>query len=385
MRNVSVLVLFVGFAALSFPFGQCLAGSSSLDREVNAPHQQPYRLLWRQQLMRTGFHRDIGLAFGEPEFVRGKNLVVVAAPNGRVQALRAQTGKLMWELDLGVELSGIVKHAKDNERELLLVADRLGYLHGLSLTGQEVLWRVKIGAAITNLWPESQTTTYLTTDDHRFIAVSTANGLQLWEHKRSGVPVMTIRGAGRPLVEGDRVYLGFADGHVAALNKSSGKVIWTRDLSVGMSGRFRDSDFAPLRAPCGILFANYQAGLFCLEREHGGVEFRVNAKGITYFESTPQTLIAGTHEGKVFAISWETRKKKYYSDLRIGPVLGSNETGLSDTAVLAAANSLTLIRRETGRPIQAFKLPGEILNSPVVSGDFIGLIDSGGELLVFSR
>ena len=197
--------------------------------------------------------------------------------------------------------------------------------------------------------------------------------------------MMTIRGAGRPLVEGDRVYIGFADGHVAALNKNSGAVIWSRDLSVGISGRFRDSDFSPVRAPCGILFANYQVGLFCLDKEHGAVAFRVHAKGITYFESTPQELIMGTHEGKVFAISWETKKKKYYSDLRNGPVLGSNEIGLSDTVVLAAADSLTLIRRDSGRPIQAFKLPGEILNSPVVAGDFIGLIDSGGELFLFSR
>lgn len=249
---------------LRLGLGLALAGDrvfASGDRgEVAAFDFQTGRRLWRT---------NTRLPLGGGPAVRG-NLLVVGATDGHVMALNAADGKPLWT----VLINGSVISAPAISDKLVAVRSVDGKLRALSLTDGHELWEAEQDVPSLSLRGIASPVivgklVISGFENGKVVAVNSSDGSQVWEatvsapHGRTeiqrladvegrvdvvdkdvyavgyhGDVTMLALDSGqtwwahkassfRGLTLGnDAVYMSTADGHVVALNRSNGAVIW---------------------------------------------------------------------------------------------------------------------------------------------------------------
>ena len=78
-----------------------------------------------------------------------------------------------------------------------------------------------------------------------------------------------MRGTSRPVVGDGQVYMGFADGHLVALDLEKGVALWDKQLSTSGGTQFLDVDTTPVLADGKLFVASYKDGVSCARREDG--------------------------------------------------------------------------------------------------------------------
>jgi outer membrane protein assembly factor BamB len=104
--------------------------------------------------------------------------------------------------------------------------------------GQKQIWKRALGEGYSAIAADGGTlyTMYRTGNDEVVAALDAASGRTKWEHKYAAPFLSSMRmenGPGphcTPVVIGDRVYTAGILARVHAFDKSTGKVIWTKDL-----------------------------------------------------------------------------------------------------------------------------------------------------------
>src|SRR6185312_6689417 len=230
--------------------------------EVAAFDLETGHRLWRT-------YTKLPLAGGPAE--RG-NLVVVGATDGRVVALNAGDGKPLWT----VQINGAVISAPAISDKVVAVRSVDGKLRGLSPTDGHELWEA--GQDVPSLSLRGTSSPVIVGDliicgfdDGKVVAVNSADGSQVWQatvaapHGRTEIQRLAdvdgpVSVAGKDVyavgyhgnatmlalesgqtwwahkassyrglaMDQNAVYMSTADGHVEALNRSNGAVIWSQ-------------------------------------------------------------------------------------------------------------------------------------------------------------
>jgi outer membrane protein assembly factor BamB len=273
--------------------------------EVAAFDLQTGRRLWRT---------NTRLPLGGGPAVRG-NLLVVGATDGHVMALNAADGKPLWT----VLINGSVISAPAISDKLVAVRSVDGKLRALSLTDGHELWEAEQDVPSLSLRGTSSPVIVGNLiisgfENGKVVAVNSADGSQVWEatvsapHGRTEIqrladiegPVdvaakdvyavgyhgdvtMLALDSGqtwwahkassyRGLMLGkDAVYMSTADGHVVALNRSNGAVIWDQPAL-----RYRGLTAVAV-SDDAVITADFQGYVHFLDKRTGAFIARVRA------------------------------------------------------------------------------------------------------------
>lgn len=169
--------------------------------------------------------------------------VYVASYDGTITAFDLDTGEDVWQIELsqggegwfdfaeGLELSagptvaaGYVAIGTSNSEVVLLDAD----------TG-EVVWIKNVSSAVLASPALTANQVVVRTVDGKLTALSVVDGSQLWVYEQE-VPSLSLRGNAQPIIADGIVYAGFDNGHLAALDVQSGRVLWEQAVATP-SGR----------------------------------------------------------------------------------------------------------------------------------------------------
>lgn len=207
---------------------------------------------------------DVAVSYGK---------VFVADREGQVQALDVNTGDLVWETETDYQFSagpgtdqGIVVFATSNA-EVVAFDIETGEQKWVSKVSSEVLANPVINSGIV----------IVRTTDGKMVALDEGNGSELWVFERS-VPALSIRGTGTPIIVGDKVVAGYANGKLLALRLSDGKNSWETSIAIP-SGRSEierlvDLDVDPVETDGVIFIASYQGGTTSVLEIDGDVLWR---------------------------------------------------------------------------------------------------------------
>jgi outer membrane protein assembly factor BamB len=115
---------------------------------------------------------------------------------------------------------------------------------------------------------------------------------------------MTLIGQGAPAYDDstDRLYVGFSDGHLLALDAGNGHAVWEQNLSGG-SGRFVDIDMQPLIDGDYLYVATFAGNLFSLDKKSGDVVWDVGVGSGVRIAMSGETLYVAGSDGAVYAIN----------------------------------------------------------------------------------
>ena len=247
---------------------------------------------------------------------------VVYSPGGDgiLRALKADTGAVLWTYDCGEELVTVPVFAEGR----ILVASQSATLY----------------------------------------ALDAGDGKWVWQYRRTPPAGFILRGASTPVVRDGVIYLGFSDGHAAALEAKTGGAIWDRVLSTGT--QFIDVSSTPGFDPSGrLIVASYKDGLFALDPKTGDTLWQSGAQGLAYV-LVKGSVIFAAGEDRVGAYSTENGKNIWTAQLP--DKAGQQPAFASGLLLVPTGKSLLFMDPVSGRILRRFDPGKGVTATPGVYG-----------------
>lgn len=217
----------------------------------------------------------------------GDGKVFFVKGDGKLYAISAVNGRALWTYNSELELRSAPAFASG----LVLLGEQRGVFSAISPANGKRLWGGGAGGAI-NTPATDGTNVYFSSWDGSVQSVRIKGVVPQWKSD-VGDPITTP-----PFIGGGKVFVGTANGKVAALDSRSGSVLWTFDTQGGNMAA------QPVFAE-GLVFAGGGQGtLFVLDAASGTERFTFSAgAGIN---SSPAfsggVLYLASADGNLYAI-----------------------------------------------------------------------------------
>jgi len=333
-----------------------------------------FSVAWRRQLTEPEFLEWTPREFMRPG-VDDSGRVYVASRDGFVRALD-QDGVLLWEHPLkGPFFGGITV-----EGDKVLVPTGDGALVALSTADGSQRWIYRANEELGTKPVVANGIVYVASFSDSIFAVDVETGAWKWQYRRDVAAEFTIRGAGTPAVDGDRLFLGFSDGAAMCFDAADGSVKWTKQLST--AHQFPDANASAQVDDQGhVYFASYTGGVFQLDEATGNTIWQSNVDGVTTLLLDGDDLFAGSASAitKLAAadgvVHWKLPVPEGYA---------GEPTLLSRYLIVPTTRALAFIDRESGAPKRVFDPGRGISAAPAVNRNALYVLSNFGYLYALS-
>lgn len=194
--------------------------------------------------------------------------VVAGDVEGRVYAINRQTGKRQWKVKTGDRIAGGFYAGYG----MVLYGTREGMAVALDAETGESLWRTQLtGEALAIPVSDGALAIFQTQDGH-LTALDAETGEQRWDYE-TPPPTLTLRGLAQPTIANDKVYAGFSNAKVVALDLASGAPVWEKRIAeaTGRSelDRLVDVDGNLIVEGGGVFAVSFQGKIGVLDQDTG--------------------------------------------------------------------------------------------------------------------
>jgi outer membrane protein assembly factor BamB len=201
--------------------------------------------------------------------IDGDNLFAASA-DGTLVAVNKNTGSVRWRLRTRLPISGGVGAASG----MVLVGTLDARVVAFDQSTGEQLWSTRVSSEVLSAPQTDGRRVVVQTIDGRLIALDPQTGVQRWIYE-STVPALSLRGTSKPLISGNTVVAGFANGVVAAIDANNGFLQWEERVAIPQGRydieRIIDID-GDLTVSGGVVYvASYQGNLMGLDLQSGRI------------------------------------------------------------------------------------------------------------------
>ncbi|HSG87612.1 MAG TPA: outer membrane protein assembly factor BamB [Pseudomonadales bacterium] len=337
-----------------------------------------------------------------PAVVNG--VVYAADAYGLVEARDLASGDRLWQTRIGTPeggfLSALVFWSRDDDGGsfvtggvaaddyAVFIGTQNGDLVALRAEDGGELWRTRLSSEILAPAASDDERVYVSTLDGRLTALSRSDGARLWSYDTQ-VPVLTLRGSGRPVVSEPLVFIGFANGRLTALRAEDGSAVWEHVVAQpgGRSelDRMADIDGAPLITPQGAFVASYQGALKSLRLADGNVQWE---RPISAYDSPAEgygQVYVTNEDGALLAVDQISGTVVWQQDALLrrgvtGPAVFGPYLAVGDFE-----GYVHVFAQADGRPIARFRVDSDgIRSAPVGVGDELLVLGNGGRLGLYT-
>ena len=329
------------------------------------------KVLWRKNL---GPGAEQGYALLKPAYTAAGDGVYAASRTGKVFKLDPKNGATLWQRDLNAEIfSGV--GVGDS---LAVVALDNGTLVALRGDTGEVLWESPLGRQISAIPVVGQGRVVARTAGGAVVGLRADSGELAWSFERE-VPGLSIHGDSTPVISGDVVLAGLANGRLVANNVVTGREYWETEVSFA-SGRnelerLTDSDTSPLVSATVVYAATYQGNVAALQLQNAEVIWKAEVSSRLPMSLGGARLLVTGDLGAVLAIDVESGKTLWTQDGFRGHGM-SRPLAVGERVVVGdAAGNLYSLNLNDGTLLEKRK---------VVSSAVIALVPGPDQFAVFS-
>ncbi|WP_018985456.1 outer membrane protein assembly factor BamB [Methylophilus methylotrophus] len=201
--------------------------------------------------------------------VLADNLIYAVNVEGSVMQLSAETGKKVWETQLGEPISSGVGLGGG----LVLAGTSKGHLYALNLNGKK-LWSAILSSEIQGQPRYYDGTVIVRTSDHHIYGIDAADGRRKWSYERA-TPSLSLKTQAGIVVDSGAVYAGFPGGKLIAIRADNGKLIWEATVAQpkGVTEIERIADITSLPFVDGplVYVVAYQGKVAAVDRQRGQI------------------------------------------------------------------------------------------------------------------
>lgn len=202
-----------------------------------------------------------------------------ASADGELRALRAGDGRTLWEIGRESGFSGGVGVYEDT----LLLGSPDGEVLQFAAGSGELIWSAPVSGEVLSPPQSNGRVVVAQTYDGKLYGLDHRSGRQLWVFE-SNMPVLTLRGTGTPLFNGNVVYASFSNGRVLAFDAQSGGINWEARVAIAQGRseieRIVDVDGTMALQGLELYAASYQGRLAAIDVRTGQRLWQVEASAV---------------------------------------------------------------------------------------------------------
>jgi outer membrane protein assembly factor BamB len=354
-----VALPIVAVAVLGACAGKAPVMSDPFSRELAAPLAVYSVDYWHAMVETSTQMEFVPREFATPAVDPASGRVVVGTRDGVLRSVTID-GKVRWSVVTpapfyaGVLIRDGVVYAPGGD----------GVLRAVKADTGAVLWTYDCGEELVTVPVLAEGRILVASQSATLYAVEAADGKWVWQYRRTPPAGFILRGASTPVVRDGVVFLGFSDGHAAALDAKTGGAIWDRVLSTGT--QFIDVSSTPGFDPAGhLIVASYKDGLFALDAKTGDTVWQSTASGLAYVLVRGAVIFAAG-EDRVGAYSAENGKVIWVQQLP--DRAGQQPAFASGLLLVPTGRSLLFMDPVTGRVLRRFDPGKGVTATPGVYG-----------------
>ncbi len=203
--------------------------------------------------------------------------------DGTLSALDATSGKSLWSKSSRTQgwFGWGDKQRQDASYaggptvagDLLAVGTLDGHVYAVNAKDGSPRWDVELSAGVLAAPAIAGDLVLVRTQDGRVYALDASNGERRWVYDQSIVPVLSLRGNGSLLVANGVVFFGSDDGKLVALRLDNGARLWEQKLASGEGrteiDRLNDADGSVLLDGSVLYAAAYHGNLLAVDGSSG--------------------------------------------------------------------------------------------------------------------
>jgi len=285
-----------------------LGGCSSITDWISPAKQDPpaelqdieprvsINTLWRTDVGSGSDDKRLNLV---PFIADGR--LYVAEADGALMALDAANGSRLWRVELDAPLSG----GPGVGEGLVVVGTTDAEVIAVSAVDGSLQWRAPVSSEVLSTPVVADARVVVSTIDGKIEGLDAASGERRWRYERQ-IPTLTLRGSGSPVLSGDHVLCGMPGGKLVSLQVKDGTVLWDASVSVpsGRSEleRLSDIDGDPLLRGGIIYVASYQGEVAALEESSGELLWRRKFSSYSRMGADRYNIYASDAEGILWAL-----------------------------------------------------------------------------------
>ena len=336
------------------------------------------KVLWRRDL---GTGAAQGYAILKPAY--GADGLYAASRDGDVFKLNPDNGAILWRRDLEAAIfSGV-----DADGRLAVVALDDGTIVALDAESGEVRWESPLNRQISAIPAVGQGRVVARTAGGAVVGLDAEDGEVVWSYERE-VPGLSMHGDSTPVISGDAVFIGLANGRLLANNVVTGREYWETEISFARGRneleRLADSDAAPLVSATTLYAATYQGNVAALRLQDATVQWKVKLSSRLPMSLGAGRLLVTTELGEVVALDAESGERLWAQEAFRGHGM-SRPLAIRERVVVGDANgTLYSLDINDGRLLEKRNTTSGAVVALVAGFDQFAAFSSQGALSVLS-
>ena len=230
----------------------------------------------------------------------------VANAEGEITKLDSANGRQLWQVNVGEPISGGVGIGAG----IVLVGTSKGHVFAYDVSGKQV-WKSKLSSEILSVPRYFDGVVIARSGDNRIYGLDATDGSRKWVYERTN-PALTLRSSVGVVVDSGAVYAGFAGGKMVAIRADNGKLIWEATVAQprGVTEIERIADITSLPVVDGPLVyaVAYQGKIAAVDRSSGRVVWNRDISSYSGMNAEDAKIFVSHTLGAVYSLDYETGK-----------------------------------------------------------------------------
>ncbi len=342
---------------------------------VDVAEQGTVKTLWKRQF------KPSEKAFGYKLIPAEQNgNLFVATQGGKVFSLNAENGNTNWESDLGTEVSA----GPGVSETVLVVAGPEGQVVAMDIDTGTTLWEASVSSEVLSPPVIDRNKVVVRTQDGRIYGFSIQTGEREWSFD-TNIPNLTLRGNSTPIAKGGRVYIGFDNGKVAALNIVDGTVLWQQNV-INSQGKTEIDRIADIDGDIDVVATDLYISsaadkTMSVATESGRALWSQNIGSVTGVTVSRRSLYLTDNKSVVHQLNRTDGSRGWTQEQLLNRNLTKPSFYLGDLVVGDYEGYVHFIVGVTGKLINRARVGGDYFyHSPVVVSDVIYAYNYDGTL-----
>lgn len=230
----------------------------------------------------------------------------VASAEGELSKLDVSNGNQAWQVNVGEKITGGVGVGGS----LVVVGTQKGAVYAYDISGK-LQWKSKLSSEILSTPKYFDGLLVVRTGDNRIYGINANDGSRKWVYDRTG-PALTLRSSAGVVVDSGAVYAGYAGGKLVSVRADNGKIMWEASVAQpkGVTEIERIADITSLPVVDGPLVyaVAYQGRIAAVDRSTGRVIWNRDISSLTGLSAEDARIFVSHAAGSVYALDYSTGK-----------------------------------------------------------------------------
>ena len=358
----------------------CSMFSSKKPRVEPAPLQSfkqtmAVRTLWTAEVGKSGSY------FLAPALADGK--VYAAATDGKLSAVDAASGKLVWTATVDADLSAGV----GADAATVAVASAKGTLFAFDAATGKQRWKTKLSTEVLSAPAVGSGVVIVRSMDNKIAAYDAETGNRRWVVQRTA-PALVLRAAPGIVINDGIAFVALPAGRLLSLSAATGVARWDAAVAEprGATELERVSDVSGTPALLGreICATSYQGRIACIDSVNGSVRW-AREFSADVGPAIDQRYVFGADEnGTVAGFSRDTGGSLWRSTSLAGRGLSAPVSYGRAVVVGDKEGYLHFLSREEGAMLARVNVGSQVRATPVVAGANLIVQTRDGKLMALT-